>query len=254
MSNTNAVGAAIATKVNQLYGSGTRTSFAFAATTPPGTVAATGVPPEQGVLLQLTRPTGAPPRQAQQVAADLVSIAPSTLAAKAAAAAAPKATGTTVQAITSTLSNTRISAPTPGISNPSTGDAFNFQVTGGPGAGQYYDWTARIRSKKNELQSGYSVLIFLGTVPQNAAQWRSSTSYVGAHHIFANSVSGQCANCTQNADLVVEGFVHLNEAIAGRSGLHSFSPEVVEPYLKQNLHWRVQKVTLAFRACSSTQN
>ena len=52
----------------------------------------------------------------------------------------------------------------------------------------------------------------------------------------------QCANCVSQADIVVEGFVHLNLPIAKLSGLGSLDPDVVEPYLTKELQWRVKKV------------
>jgi tyrosinase len=60
----------------------------------------------------------------------------------------------------------------------------------------------------------------------------------------AKSVPEHCANCNTNRDAVVEGFVHLNDGIIEHSGLDSLEPDVVEPYLKHNLHWRIQKVHL----------
>ena len=105
-----------------------------------------------------------------------------------------------------------------------------------------YDWTARVEFKKYELNSSFSVLIFIGQVPENPREWRSSPSYVGGHHAFVNSAASRCSNCTNQQDLVTEGFVHLNRAITQHSGLPSLDPEVVEPYLTHNLHWRVQKV------------
>ncbi len=105
-----------------------------------------------------------------------------------------------------------------------------------------YDWTARIHFKKYELGGSFGVLIFLGQVPEDPSQWRTARTFVGAHHAFANSAASQCDNCRQQADVVVEGFVHLNSAIAERSGLSSFDPTVVVPYLKDNLQWRIQAV------------
>ena len=115
------------------------------------------------------------------------------------------------------------------------------QSTAAPNHG-VYDWTARVEFKKYELGSSFSVLIFIGQVPENPREWRVSPSFVGSHHAFVNSAASHCANCTNQQDLVVEGFVHLNRAIAQHSGLPSLDPEVVEPYLTQNLHWRVLKV------------
>jgi len=106
-----------------------------------------------------------------------------------------------------------------------------------------YDWSARIHAKKYELGHGYIVLIFLGPVPDDPSKWRTSSSFVGAHVAFVNTEAEQCDNCRDQAELVVEGFVHLNAAIARLSGLSSFDPSVVTPYLRDNLHWRVQGVS-----------
>jgi tyrosinase len=109
-----------------------------------------------------------------------------------------------------------------------------------------YDWAARIHAKKFELRQGYAVLIFLGEVPNDEEHWRTSPSFVGAHCAFVNSDTDQCANCREQEELVVEGFVHLNGAIAKHSGLSSYEPGAITPYLKDNLHWRVQTVRLSF--------
>lgn len=132
------------------------------------------------------------------------------------------------------------------VEPPSGGDASvsvrSIDPVSTPALNSFYDWTARIRVKKYALQGSFSVLIFLGEVPENPRSWRSSPSFVGAHHAFVNSAAEQCENCRNQADLVIEGFVHLNTAIAQRSGLGSFEPAVVEPYLKRELSWRIQKV------------
>ena len=105
-----------------------------------------------------------------------------------------------------------------------------------------FDWTARVEFKKYELGTSFSVLIFLGQVPENPQEWRISHNYVGGHHAFVNSAANSCANCRNQQELVIEGFVHLNQAIVKHSGLGSLDPNVVEPYLTKNLHWKVQKV------------
>ncbi|KAF8500854.1 photo-regulated tyrosinase [Russula emetica] len=105
-----------------------------------------------------------------------------------------------------------------------------------------YDWAARIHAKKFELGHGYAVLIFLGEVPGDEEQWRTCPSFVGVHCAFVNSHTDQCSNCREQEELVVEGFVHLNEAIAKHSDFSSYEPSVIAPYLKNNLHWRVESV------------
>jgi tyrosinase len=104
-----------------------------------------------------------------------------------------------------------------------------------------YDWTCRIEFKKYEIGSSCSVLIFLGDVPNDPSQWRRSPNYVGAHYAFVNGNAGDCENCRSQGDIAIEGFVHLNHAIIVRAG-PDLKPGVVEPYLKQHLKWRVQKV------------
>ncbi|TFY82262.1 hypothetical protein EWM64_g1750 [Hericium alpestre] len=104
-----------------------------------------------------------------------------------------------------------------------------------------WDWTARIHVKKYEVGGSFSVLLFLGNVSEDPHAWRTSPNFVGAHHAFVNSSPGHCANCRRQHELVVEGFVHLNEAIAKHSNLGTFAPDAVRPYLKRELHWRVQK-------------
>jgi tyrosinase len=111
-----------------------------------------------------------------------------------------------------------------------------------------HDWACRIHCKKFELGGSFWVLIFLGQVPDDPSQWRSCPSFVGGHYVFVNSSADQCANCRGQADVVSEGFVHLNKPIASRSDLPSFEPSVVSPYLKENLHWRVQAVRV-FPVC-----
>jgi tyrosinase len=113
---------------------------------------------------------------------------------------------------------------------------------GGHGPVVIYDWAARVHAKKYELGHGFIVLIFLGEVPDDPCQWRTCPSFIGAHCAFVNTDAEQCANCREQAELVVEGFVHLNGAITKRSGLSSYEPSVVVPYLRDNLHWRVQAV------------
>jgi len=111
---------------------------------------------------------------------------------------------------------------------------------GREGPNVVHDWTVRVHFKKYELSQSFAVLIFLGAVPDDASQWRTSASFVGSHVAFVNSAADQCANCRDQADVVSEGFVHLNSTIANRSGLSSYEPNVVIPYLRDGLHWRIQ--------------
>jgi tyrosinase len=112
------------------------------------------------------------------------------------------------------------------------------------------EWTSRVHFKKHELGGGFAVLIFLGEVVEDPEQWRTSRSFVGAHHAYVSAASlyggGQAL-----AGAVSEGFVQLNAAIAERSGLSSYEPDEVVPYLKDNLDWRIQAVRHGNRYCLS---
>ena len=100
-----------------------------------------------------------------------------------------------------------------------------------------WDWTARIECEKYELGQTYTVIIFLGEVPEDPMDWLICPQFVGAHHAIVDSSGGK------RGPVLEEGFVHLSSAIAERSHLGSLEPGVVEPYLKKNLNWRVQKVS-----------
>lgn len=103
--------------------------------------------------------------------------------------------------------------------------------------------TARIQCKQYELQKhSFSVLLYLGEVPETGTNVRATTSYCGSFDVWVNREMEACENCRANADLTVRGYVHLNAAIAKVSSLESFGAKVVAPYLKENLSWRVERV------------
>ncbi|KAJ7839882.1 photo-regulated tyrosinase [Mycena leptocephala] len=119
---------------------------------------------------------------------------------------------------------------------------------------QSRDWTARIQVEKYALNGSFSTYIFLGPVPSDSSEWYSSPSFVGSDSVFSDHQAlgvqsdgvGHCANCQQQAAarVVVEGFVHLNTALARRiadldENITSFEPVDVVPYLKEHLSWRV---------------
>ena len=116
-----------------------------------------------------------------------------------------------------------------------------------PGPTVTYQWTARIRCKAHEFAESFWVFLFFSPVPapipQHPSEWRSSRAYVGSHHFFINSNSGRCANCQNQAYRVIEGFIHLNDALT-REGIHSLDAGTVVPFLTANLNWRIQRVSM----------
>ncbi|ESK83958.1 tyrosinase [Moniliophthora roreri MCA 2997] len=97
-----------------------------------------------------------------------------------------------------------------------------------------WDWTARIQVKKYEIGCSFAVLFFLGEVPSNPNDWFTADNFIGAYHAFVNGSVDRCTNCRERRDLVIEGFVHLNDAIVQLSGSSSLDPSVVEPYSKEH--------------------
>lgn len=108
--------------------------------------------------------------------------------------------------------------------------------------GQLWDWTAHVKVKKFEIGTSFSILFFLGSVPENPEEYLISPNLVGAHHEFVNSSSERCANCKVQEDVVDEGFVHLDRGILELGNLFSLDSDKVEPYLKKELRWRAVRV------------
>lgn len=82
--------------------------------------------------------------------------------------------------------------------------------------------------------------VFLGSVPESTDEWINSTSLVGIHDVFARQHPQNCANCRSRPDALCEGAIFLGPALH-RANLSSFDPDVVVPYLTENLHWRASK-------------
>ena len=97
-----------------------------------------------------------------------------------------------------------------------------------------WDWTVRIQVDKHALPSTFSVLIFLGDVPNNSKEWRKAPSFVGSFSAFAHSMARH-----RGGPQLAQGFVHLNRVLARTPDVHSFDPEDVQPYLRSHLQWRV---------------
>jgi tyrosinase len=107
------------------------------------------------------------------------------------------------------------------------------------------NWTARIRCKEFEVDSSFSIYVFVGKesdIPDDARQWVKSPYLVGCDDVFLNGDPDQCSNCMDNADLVIEDYVQLDDHLW--KSLQTVDKNVVEPYLKENLHWRVAKVSI----------
>lgn len=140
----------------------------------------------------------------------------------------------------------------PNISN--TGQEFNYeyervnqialQQGDEPGAdepGEIKEWSVRVFCKQFELDGSFSVYFFLGGVPNDSNKWLQDPAFAGTFDVFANPTPDECANCTEQKDLLIKGYVHINKAIVKRTK-GSLDAEVVVPYLKRELNWAIKKV------------
>ena len=149
----------------------------------------------------------------------------------AAAAAAPG--GAQPQAAFSALS---VQAPHPAAPSP------HGNTPGTLTALQRLDWFIRVRVKKFQLGQSFTILFFLGSVPDDVAQWRTSPHLIGSHSEFVNSDPEHCANCKENINIITEGFIDLDDSLE-RLGHGNDTEEAIEKYIQDEIHWRIQKVS-----------
>jgi hypothetical protein len=88
-------------------------------------------------------------------------------------------------------------------------------------------------------------MAFLGDVPDDPWQWFTCPSFVGFVYAYAETLSNHNCKC------MYFDIVYLESAIAERSGLSSYDPSEVIPYLKDNLQWRIQTVRVFSLFCRS---
>lgn len=110
-------------------------------------------------------------------------------------------------------------------------------LTSGEDRPDVLDWFVRIRAGRHGLGSNYTVLIYLGEPPLSPDDWRSSPNLAGSHTILSGGFGGEAGEIT-------EGFVHLNKKLT-ECGVLPNAEEEVEAYLKENIEWRVLKVSEA---------
>jgi len=113
----------------------------------------------------------------------------------------------------------------------------SFAIPSGRPSNTHLEWSARVRCNKYELGRSFSVIFFLVNVPDDPDEWFTSPHFVGSFEAFVGSDTR-----SQSADHNIEGFVNLNDGLVKHSGQDTLEPNVVVPFLTNNLHWRIQKV------------
>lgn len=109
--------------------------------------------------------------------------------------------------------------------------------------GKTRDYFVTIKSTKFDLNGSYFVYIFLGPPSEDAEEWPLDENLVGTHCVLAPS---DASDEMPSKDLIVAGSVPLSKALSDvvKSGELSSMEEVdVAPYLHDNLHWRLAKVS-----------
>ncbi|KAI9886218.1 MAG: hypothetical protein M1823_001953 [Watsoniomyces obsoletus] len=111
--------------------------------------------------------------------------------------------------------------------------------------GKYNEYIANIRVQKHALDGSFFVHIFLGDYSPDAFAWAFEPNLVGSHCVFQKD-PGACSKCdVANNEVEVTGVIPLTTALLEsikQGKICSLDPEEVDPYLKENLHWRVSKM------------
>lgn len=108
----------------------------------------------------------------------------------------------------------------------------------------YTEWIVSVRAIKHGLGQTYRVIVFLGDISPNPADWDLEFNTVGRVTILGRSPSTRCAKCQRDRDasLTVTGTVPLTSALLQDIAAHrlsSLEPAEVVPYLRANLKWKV---------------
>lgn len=102
------------------------------------------------------------------------------------------------------------------------------------------EWSASVQSKEHELSGSYTVLFFLGPAPKSESpqDWWSSPSFVGTHDVFTDDQPPP----TDEEDKEGQSILLLDEPLRARLPPDP-SSEDVKSYVRNNIHWRIQKTS-----------
>jgi hypothetical protein len=130
------------------------------------------------------------------------------------------------------------------LSYPTSGDSYvpaaNVEP---PSSYDDMNWTARLRFNQFEVDRSFTIFIFIckeSEIPNDPSGWITNSYLAGCDDVFVNRKPQHCGNCQGNADLTIEDYVQLDDALL--DSIESVQKDKVVPYLKENLHWRVAKV------------
>ena len=107
--------------------------------------------------------------------------------------------------------------------------------------GGEYNYIVNIVSQKFQMNGSYGVYIFLGDPGNDASAWPTSDKLVGLHAVAAN-LANEANTGMSSMNLPITGTVPLTTTLRQKvasGALANMEPSTVEPYLQQNLEWRV---------------
>jgi tyrosinase len=117
---------------------------------------------------------------------------------------------------------------------------YKARPTNGTDAAPNRQYIANIRADKVGQDTSYAVRIFLGDFTADPQGWAKDPNLVGTHSVFAKQMAKGAY------PVPVSGAVMLNkrlQKLCDEKKISALTQDVVRLYLKQNLHWRVQRVS-----------
>lgn len=107
------------------------------------------------------------------------------------------------------------------------------------------EWLANIQIENFAVDGSFFIHIFVGDFSPDPGYWTQDMNLVGTHSVFSSAIDNtKCAKCKDDNQhhALVSGGVSLTTKLV-ELGLADLEPATVKPFLKQNLHWRVQKAS-----------
>ncbi|KAL1884276.1 hypothetical protein VTK73DRAFT_3260 [Phialemonium thermophilum] len=102
----------------------------------------------------------------------------------------------------------------------------------------YMEWIANIRVNKTALDGPFTIFFFVGSQPSNPNLWSTAPNLVGTMSIFTSPGQFGMADMQQRST----GTVPLTAGLVERAAageIASLEPDVVLPYLRENLRFTV---------------
>ena len=107
------------------------------------------------------------------------------------------------------------------------------------------EWLVNVQIENFAVDGSFFIHFFLGDFAPTPAWWTQDPNLVGTHSVFSPAVGKTgCENCIKDKanNAVVSGGVSLTSKLLEKK-FPDLEPATITPYLKDNLHWRVQKVS-----------